>query len=122
MSPSRALLPCLAALLLAALLLAGCPSTPPDAPSGSSTDDGGAAQSPPSDPDATEDVVLRITGMTCPVICPKEVRQMLAEAPGVVRVSVDWEERSATCTVRAGTDPQTLLASLRSPYTARVAH
>lgn len=99
-----------------ALLLVACASVNAPPPAGPVAADASA-----SDPDATDEVVLRITGMTCPVRCPREVQEMLAAAPGVVAVSIEWELREAHCTVKHGTDPRSLPAALRSPYAGHVA-
>ena len=105
----------LSALCVAALAFPGCTTV------SISADEPTEELRPlPADPDAVESVTLSITGMTCAVICPREVRRMLLSAPGVLRVRIDWEEREASCTVMRGTDPQTLLEALRSPYAARV--
>ena len=102
-------------LCAAALAFPGCESVSPSA------DDPDESTEPLAPvPNETELVVLSVTGMTCSVICARQVRNMLLSAPGVLRVRVDWEDREARCLVTRGTDPQSLLEALRSPYAARV--
>lgn len=79
---------------------------------------------PPEGPTSrvlSETVVLRVTGMTCPVKCPREVRDLLLAVPGVENVIIDYDRREAICHVRPGTDPQALIEALVPPYAAKLA-
>jgi copper chaperone CopZ len=60
---------------------------------------------------AVSTVTLAVTGMTCPVECPPKVHLALARVPGVERVAVDFNARSATVTGR-GVERSQLVAAL----------
>ena len=66
------------------------------------------------------DVVLEVRGMTCPVKCVRQVKEMLGAAPGVKSVRVDFDAKAAIVSVEPGTDPQTLTRYVRPPYSAYV--
>jgi len=76
--------------------------------------------SPVIDAEGAEVHRLRIFGMTCPVRCPLEVRDQLRAAPGVLGVSVDYDEREATVRVAPGTDMAEVVGALRPPYSAHL--
>lgn len=63
-----------------------------------------------------ESVLIRVEGLTCAYACPKEVRYQLEAVPGVVSCSVDFTSKTASCRVMPGTNPKTVLAGLRTPY------
>jgi copper chaperone CopZ len=67
-----------------------------------------------------ETLRLFVDGMTCPVRCAREVRNMLTRVPGVLNVAVDVPSRSVLANVERGTDPQTLVDAIRAPYRARL--
>lgn len=71
----------------------------------------GSGPSQPSDayPKLSETYVLKVTGMTCPIRCVREVREILEKVPGVEQVVIDQPTSKATCHVKPGTDPQTLV-------------
>jgi copper chaperone CopZ len=66
-----------------------------------------------------ETVTLHVDGLTCPLKCPREIRAMLADVPGVVNVNVDVPSRSVTVDVLRGTDPETIVDAIKAPYRAR---
>lgn len=67
-----------------------------------------------------ESVVVKVEGMTCAFACPKEVRYQLEAVPGVVSCSVDFTSKTASCRVMPGTDPKSVVAGLRDPYSGAV--
>lgn len=77
---------CLVAALL--LALSGCGSSETAAPQASA--------------DSAKNVNLisfTVPGMTCPHGCVAKVRETLATLPGVEKVEVDFESKTATCTL-----------------------
>jgi len=60
-----------------------------------------------------EKVVLRITGMTCAVLCPPKVQAALQSVEGVRAVSVDYDARTATVVCATTCKPETLVAALQ---------
>lgn len=96
--------------LAAALAPAACASPSP----------GSSAAATATDTESAEVHRLRIFGMWCPVRCPLEVNDQLRGAPGVLRVSVDYDTKEATVRVAPGTDMTAVVGALRPPYSARL--
>ena len=65
-------------------------------------------------------VRLQVDGIRCPIRCAREVKEMLKPVEGVVDVIVDYPTRTVHCTVKTGTDPDTLLRAVHNPYRARL--
>ena len=63
---------------------------------------------------------VKVTGMTCPIRCIREVRDQLTAVTGVLHVEIDFDAKEAIVDVRPGTDPDTLVGGLRSPYAGRL--
>ena len=78
---------------------------------------------PPAAPQNPRNYVtytVKVTGMTCPIRCAKEVRDQLLAVPGVLHVDIDQDERKAMVDVVPGTDPETIVHGLKSPYAGRL--
>jgi copper chaperone CopZ len=119
-------------LLVAAL--ASCASTQSDGTgTGQETQGGSPATAPappPSSPLAEtprsewppnyETLRIKVSGMTCPFKCVREVKEMLRAVPGVLHVTVDYDEREADVDVTPGTDPQSVVRGLTGGYTGRL--
>jgi copper chaperone CopZ len=72
---------------------------------------------------AERDIVtvrMHVDGMSCPIVCAREVKAMLAPVKGIVSIAVDTPTQTVQCEVLKGTDPQTLVAAIKSPYRARI--
>src|SRR5262245_12766922 len=117
-------------VLLVAALLAACASTqntgpgngqtpqvaPPPTASGPAVPPAPAPQAPnpvaeiPRSewPPNYETLHIKVSGMTCPFKCVREVKEMLRAVPGVLHVTVDYDEREADVDVVPGTDPQSV--------------
>lgn len=63
---------------------------------------------------------LHVDGMTCPVRCPREIKEMLSGVPGIVNVAVDVPTQTVMRNVERTTDPQALVDAIKSPYRARL--
>ena len=77
----------------------------------------------PTAPDAerrVETVRLGLSGLSCPIKCTREVREMLKPVAGVVHVVVDFDSKQAVVTVERGTDPRALVEAVHDPYAARL--
>ena len=82
-------------ILVAAALAVGCSGETSD--SGDSSD---GVDATPVAADATQ-VKITVEGMSCEVGCPPNVKAALAAVDGVSDVSVDYESKTATCTIDA---------------------
>lgn len=67
-----------------------------------------------------ETVRLKVTGMTCPIRCPREVKEQLLAVPGVLHVVIDTDDRAAIVDVVPGTNPELVLGGLKAPYAGRL--
>ncbi len=65
-------------------------------------------------------VMLELRGMTCPVKCVRQIREMLGGAPGVQSVAVNYDLKTALCRFTKGTKIDGLPAYVRPPYSAHV--
>jgi copper chaperone CopZ len=63
-------------------------------------------------------VTMHVAGLTCPIVCAREVKAMLEKVPGVLHTYVAVSDQLVMCDVTKGTDPQTLVAAIKSPYRA----
>src|SRR5438876_228199 len=78
----------------------------------------GTAQEAPAPAAPQRDVEtlrLHVDGMTCPVRCPREIKEMLSKVPGIVNVAVDVPSQTVIANVMRGTNPQTLVDAIKSP-------
>ena len=82
---------------------------PPNAPAAS-------APSDPSAPKLAETYTLKVGGLYCPIRCAREVREALMAVPGVENVLIDFDTKRVICHCKPGTDPNALVAALKSPY------
>ncbi|MCE9636217.1 MAG: cation transporter [Planctomycetes bacterium] len=64
--------------------------------------------------------IVKVTGMTCPFKCVREVKEQLLAVEGVLDVQIDYDHAKVTVNVRPGTDPETLVAGLKTPYAGRL--
>lgn len=64
--------------------------------------------------------VVKVTGMTCPFKCVREVKEQILAVEGVLDVQIDYDHSKVTVNVRPGTDPETLVQGLKSPYAGRL--
>ena len=60
-----------------------------------------------------ERIQLRITGMTCAVLCPPKVQAALQSVEGVRSASVDYDAKTATVLCSSACKPETLVAALQ---------
>lgn len=60
-----------------------------------------------------EKIVLRITGMTCAVLCPPKVQAALQSVEGVRSATVDYDTKTATVVCASTCTPETLVAALQ---------
>ena len=67
-----------------------------------------------------ETIHIKVTGMTCPIRCPREVRDQLMAVPGVLFVTVDTDDREAIVDIVPGTNPELVLGGLHKPYAGRL--
>jgi len=75
------------------------------------------AEAPADAPQGTlAEVKVAVYGMSCPIRCPEEVKDQLRAVPGVRSVTVDFEDKSATCRVVPGTETAAVVAGLHDPY------
>lgn len=63
---------------------------------------------------------IKVSGMGCPIRCVREVKEMLSAVPGVLHVTVDYDEREVAVDVVPGTDPESVLRGLKGPYSGRL--
>lgn len=63
---------------------------------------------------------IKVSGMTCPIRCVREVTEQLQAVTGVLHVTIDHDRREAIVDVAPGTDPESVLAGLRAPYAGRL--
>ena len=78
---------------------------------------------PKTDPVPAADVrrvLLDVRGMTCPIKCVRDIKEQIQAVPGVSTVYVDFDAKTAVVRVDAGTDPESLAAAVRPPYSAHV--
>lgn len=126
------------ALLCVALVLVGCKTEgeerpiPEDAPppyrSSMYRDQApeagtGERRRPDTQPAAAGEVrrvLLDVRGMTCPIRCVREIKEQIEVVTGVQSIYVDYDAKTAVIRVDAGTDPNTLAAAVRPPYSAHV--
>ena len=77
--------------------------------------------SPAPEPESPQSVRQLVTsGLTCPIRCPREIRQMLETVPGVRGVQVDYDRKVVSVSVEAGTGPEELVAAVKPPYAAEL--
>ena len=79
-----------------------------------------AAPTDPANPRNYLTFTIKVTGMTCPFSCVREVREQLKAVPGVLHVEIDWDASRAIVDVQPGTDPATLVEGLKAPYAGRL--
>lgn len=60
-----------------------------------------------------ERIQLRITGMTCAVLCPPKVQAALQSVEGVRSATVDYDTKTATVVCTSDCKPETLVAALQ---------
>lgn len=60
-----------------------------------------------------EQIVLRITGMTCAVLCPPRVQAALQSVEGVRSATIDYDAKTATVMCSSTCKPETLVAALQ---------
>jgi len=60
-----------------------------------------------------ERIQLRITGMTCAVLCPPKVQAALQSVEGVRSATVDYDTKTATVVCASTCKPETLVAALQ---------
>ena len=53
-------------------------------------------------------------------MCPPQVRRQLEAVDGVEGCAVDYAAGTATCKVKAGTDPDDVAKGLSGPYSGEV--
>ena len=125
----------LPALLVVALALVACKTEgeerpiPADAPppyrSGQyrTSQEPNLPTRPAQEPVAAADVrrvLLDVRGMTCPIKCVRDIKEQIQAVHGVSTVYVDFDAKTAVVRVDAGTDPASLAAAVRPPYSAHV--
>lgn len=64
-------------------------------------------------------VTLQVEGMSCAENCAPRVRMTLEQIPGVTAVVVDFDAKTAVCTLDRDLDTATLIDALPEPFTAR---
>ena len=60
-----------------------------------------------------EQIVLRITGMTCAVLCPPKVQAALESVEGVRSATIDYDTKTATVLCSGACTSETLVAALQ---------
>jgi copper chaperone CopZ len=64
---------------------------------------------------------LHVDGMTCPVRCPREIKEMLSKVPGIIGdPAVDVPSQTVLVNVPHGMNPQPIVDAITSPYRARL--
>lgn len=64
--------------------------------------------------------IVKVTGMTCPFKCVREVKEQILAVDGVLDLQIDYDHSKVTVNVRPGTDPESLVAGLKAPYAGRL--
>ena len=64
-------------------------------------------------------VMLKVSGMSCPIRCPREVKEQLEAVPGVREARIDYPAKQAACDVEPGTAPADVAAGLKTPYSGQ---
>lgn len=101
------------------------PEAPPAVPganAGATTTPDTATVTPaaPTDPRNYVTIRIKVSGMTCPIRCVREVKEQLAAVPGVLHVDIDSDRREAVVDIAPGTDPETVVAGLHGDYRGRL--
>ncbi len=84
------------ALSLLGLLALGCSSATSPAPEAATPTATAAAEAVPAD---VRTVAFSVPGMTCPGGCAPVVKRTLEGLPGVVKCEVDFDTKTAMCSV-----------------------
>lgn len=67
-----------------------------------------------------KEVTLHVDGMSCAENCAPRVKLLLEAVPGVAAVDVDFEAKTAVCTLDRDIGIESIIGALPPPFTARV--
>jgi copper chaperone CopZ len=91
---------------------AAAPEAPPTAPAPASAPAAGEGAAPVNK--LSEAYTLKVTGMTCRIVCGREVVAALKSVEGVTNVIIDYDDYKAIVHCKVGTNPDDLLAALKA--------